>query len=329
MSRYGWKPYVPVSKRRANAEKQMRKLEKSGVETKPVRPEGRPIARTFWGKKWCDHLESFSDYENRLPRGRTYLRNGSVCHLVIDEGKIEALVSGSALYTVKVRIKTLSSKKWETLEKRCAGQIGSLLELLQGKLSANVMSIVTDPESGLFPLQGEIDFQCSCPDWADMCKHVAAVLYGIGTRLDTEPELLFKLRGVDHQELIDLEIGAAIEKKGGRRMIADGEVADVFGIDLSEDASREACETTRRVADPVTATRAAANSPSFTGKTVAALRSKLGMSKAAFAALLGVSAVTIGNWEKNPGPLGLQSRSLSALNDAMKLTKQKSSRKKS
>src|SRR5208282_4087671 len=170
-----WKPYVPVAQRRRQAEKKMEALRKKGANIQPVRIEGRKIAKTFWGEAWCDHLESFSDFANRLPRGRTYVRNGSVCHLEISEGKIEAKVSGSELYTIRIQIKTLPAKKWNDVKQRCTGQIGSLLELLQGNLSSQVMEVVSDRQNGLFPLPGEISLDCSCPDWAEMCKHVAAV----------------------------------------------------------------------------------------------------------------------------------------------------------
>ena len=115
MSYYGWKPYVPVAKRRAKAEKEMKKLAKGGKAVDPVAIEGRKIARTFWGEAWCDHLEKFSDYENRLPRGRTYVRNGSVCHLGIEQGRIEAVVSGSELYKIEIKIDPLPQTKWKQL----------------------------------------------------------------------------------------------------------------------------------------------------------------------------------------------------------------------
>jgi uncharacterized Zn finger protein len=210
-------------------------LRKRGVDIQPVVIEGRKIARTFWGRAWCDHLESFSDYSNRLPRGRTYVRNGSICHLVIDKGKIEALVSGTAIYNVAVHIKTLSTQKWNAVKKRCAGRIGSLLELLQGNLSDNVMTIVTDRRNGLFPLPEEISLSCDCPDWAVMCKHVAAVLYSVGARLDQQPEMLFGLRGVNHQELVDAdaEIAVATATRSGTsvRLEAD-DLSEIFGIDI-------------------------------------------------------------------------------------------------
>ncbi len=241
MSRYGgWSPYVSVGERRARARKKMDKLRKKGMDIKPVEIEGRKIARTFWGEAWCDHLESFSDYENRLPRGRTYVRNGSVCHLDIAKGEVNAMVSGSEIYKVEISIKTLPRTKWKEVKKSCAGQIGSLLELLQGRVSDSVMKVVTDRNKGLFPLPGEIKLNCSCPDWAVMCKHVAAVLYGVGARLDQEPELLFLLRGANHAELISAEVdvsAASAGRKGGRKRIADDALIDVFGIEMSEDVT--------------------------------------------------------------------------------------------
>ena len=231
----GWAPYVPVAQRRRNAQKKMDAMRKRGVDIQPVTIEGRKIAGTFWGEAWCEHLESFSDFENRLPRGRSYVRNGSVCHMAVAKGEIEAMVSGSELYKVKVSIKTLPGKKWTAIKGRCSGKIGSLLELLQGKLSDHVMEVVTDRKEGLFPLPGEMSFHCSCPDSARMCKHIAAVLYGVGARLDTKPELLFALRGVDHEELIaaDAEKAvAAATSRGKSKRLAVEELSDVFGIEI-------------------------------------------------------------------------------------------------
>ncbi|MFT5028944.1 MAG: putative Zn finger protein [Candidatus Binatia bacterium] len=236
MSRYRqWRPYVPVAERRREAAKKMSVLRKKGKNIQPIEIEGRKIAATFWGKAWCDHLESFSDYANRLPRGRTYVRNGSVCHLAVAPGKIEATVSGSDLYQIKISVEKLSARKWNAVKKKCAGRVGSLLELLQGRLSDDIMSIVTDQREGLFPLPKEIKLNCSCPDWATMCKHVAAALYGVGARLDHRPELLFNLRGVDHEELIEADHGAALSeatRKGSDPQLAGGDLSDIFGIDI-------------------------------------------------------------------------------------------------
>ncbi len=233
---YGFRPYVSVGERRRRAQKEMDKLKKKGVDVQPIEIEGRKIARTFWGEAWCDHLESFSDFANRLPRGRTYVRNGSVCHLAITQGHVEAIVSGSELYNVTVNIKTLPKKKWDELTKRCTGQIGSLLDLLTGQLSESIMQVVADRKEGLFPLPGEIKFDCDCPDWASMCKHVAAVLYGVGSRFDHRPELLFELRGVDVEELIEADAENAIDtnlKTAAGKELDQGELAHIFGIEIS------------------------------------------------------------------------------------------------
>ena len=234
-----WRPYVPVAQRRANALRKMEKLRKKGQNIQPVEIEGKTIARSFWGKAWCEHLESFSDFENRLPRGRTYVRNGSVCHLAIEPGRIEAMVSGSELYKVKINIKPLKPAVWKAIKKQCRGQIGSMLELLQGRLSDQVMAIVTNRNKGLLPLPGQIALGCNCPDWAGMCKHLAAVLYGVGNRLDRQPELLFTLRGVDANELITGDISLPDTAAATGKTIADDQLADIFGVDLDTVVSKQ------------------------------------------------------------------------------------------
>jgi uncharacterized Zn finger protein len=232
---YGYKPYVPVAQRRAEAAREVARRAKKGQKVCPVRIEGRTIASTFWGKAWCTNLESYSDFENRLPRGRTYVRNGSVVHLEIDKGRIKALVSGSELYEVQIDIAELPKPDWPALKKQCAGKIGSLVELLQGKLSKAVMELVTDRSRGLFPKPKEIKMRCSCPDYAGMCKHVAAVMYGVGNRLDSSPELLFVLRGVDHMELIEQAIPTApIKAASGAPTIATDDLGAIFDIEIGD-----------------------------------------------------------------------------------------------
>jgi|SRR6056297_200224 len=236
MSYYGWAPYVTVAERRAKARKHLEKMKKKGLAVQPVELSGRKIAASFWGKGWCEHMESFSDYDNRLPRGRSYVRNGSVCHLDIASGRIDAIVSGSALYNVKITVSPLNQNKWAAVRRACSGKIASLIDLLRGKLDRGVMEVVSDRKEGLFPLPGEMTFDCNCPDWAGMCKHVAAVLYGVGARLDHAPEMLFALRGVNHEELVDVSAALAdtTQKGSSRRRIAATGIADVFGIDLAE-----------------------------------------------------------------------------------------------
>ena len=202
MSFYGWKPYVPAAERRKKAEQAAAKAKKAGDHLSPVAVSRGAIAKTFWGKAWCDNLEHYSDYENRLPRGRTYVRNGSVIDLKITQGNVQAQVVGSSLYQIAVSFTAVPGKQWQSIGADCAGSIDSLVELLQGRLSKAVMERICTPNTGLFPAPTDIQFSCSCQDWAAMCKHVAAVLYGVGARLDQQPELIFTLRGVDAQDLV-------------------------------------------------------------------------------------------------------------------------------
>lgn len=238
--------YVPVAERRAKAAKLAEKLTSKGTVLRPVQLVGKTIARTFWGKAWCANLEAYSDFSNRLPRGRTYVRNGSVLHLDIRKGEIEALVSGSSLYKIKIGIQPVKPAKWKRLCKECAGGIGSLLELLAGKLSDRVMNVMTQPDSGLFPAPAEIKLDCSCPDWADMCKHVAAVLYGVGARLDEKPELLFLLRHADHNELVShaSSVTALTDGTGAVDAVTleTDDVGGVFGIEIAAEAPTPAAK---------------------------------------------------------------------------------------
>ncbi len=237
MSFYGWKPYVPVAERRRKAEKAAAKARKAGADLSPVAASRGAITKTFWGKAWSENLERYSDYANRLPRGRTYVRNGSVIDLKITEGQVQAQVMGSSLYKVAVRVAAVAAKHWQSIGADCAGSIDSLVELLQGKLSQAVMERICTPNTGLFPTPKEITFSCSCPDWASMCKHVAAVLYGVGARLDEQPELIFRLRRVDAKDLVS-QAGAGLPKSkhapAAGKVLDDALLADVFGIEMAE-----------------------------------------------------------------------------------------------
>jgi uncharacterized Zn finger protein len=236
VSDYGWRAYVPVGERRRRAAIETLELERQGRPVSPVSIEGRTIAKTFWGKAWCDNLERYSDFSNRLPRGRTYVRNGSVIDLQIEPGEVHALVSGSDIYETAIQVSALPKSRWRSVCADCAGAIDSLVELLQGRFSKGVMERICDQKSGLFPAPAEIHFSCSCPDWASMCKHVAAVLYGIGARLDERPELLFKLRKVDQKALIvKAASGLPLSRKGpssDRVLDVDG-LSELFGLDLA------------------------------------------------------------------------------------------------
>ena len=330
-----WAPYISVAKRRAMAKRQMDKLRKKGKKIEAIEIEGQKIARTFWGRSWCTHLEKFSDYSNRLPRGRSYVRNGSVCHLEIQKGQITAVVSGSTLYNIDIHIKTLSKKMWKAIQNKCAGEVGSMLELLQGKLSDNVMKTVTDPKSGLFPKPSEINLYCDCPDWATMCKHVAAVLYGIGARLDHSPELLFLLRDVDHMDLIGS--GLAIPRSTRKKPQVSGDLSEIFGIDLQQDPipSRHVVRPDRRVnketatttSGKISDTTTKASTPNINisrgirASHIKKLRKEFAMTELEFSKLLGKPVITTRNWEARKGVLKLRSASQSALETAFAMNK--------
>jgi uncharacterized Zn finger protein len=228
---------VSVADRKRNAAREAAKLRKKGREVSPVEIEGRAITKTFWGRAWCENLERYSDYANRLPRGRTYVRNGSVMDLQVAPGTVSALVSGSEIYTVTVKVAPVPKARWNAISQACAGAIDSLVELLQGRFSKGVMERICEPKSGLFPSPGEIELECSCPDWASMCKHVAAVLYGIGARLDQKPELLFRLRKVDEKALIARAgHGVPLAKTGPRaeKVLAGASLSELFGIEMAQ-----------------------------------------------------------------------------------------------
>jgi uncharacterized Zn finger protein len=238
MSRYygSWAPYVPVADRRKQAEREIAKLRKKGQAVSPVIITGRAIATTVWGKAWCAAMESFHDYENRLGRGRSYVRNGSVVDLQIVPRKVTALVNGSSLYTVAITITSVTKAHWQSLCQDCAGGIESMVDLLQGKLSTAVMERLCRPETGLFPKSSEIRFSCSCPDSASMCKHVAAALYGIGSRLDQQPELLFTLRDARHEDLVSnlgRDMPLSKSKPSSANILEADDMAALFGLDMA------------------------------------------------------------------------------------------------
>jgi uncharacterized Zn finger protein len=280
---YEWRPYLPLAERRKQAAKAAKKLAKKGQVVRPVAIEGRTIARSFWGKAWCDNLERYSDYANRMPRGRTSARNGSVVDLQIAAGRVTAVVSGSEVYQIAIDIDPLDPKRWQALAGECAGKIGSLLELLQGRFSDEVMQILARPKTGLFPSPQQIRMSCSCPDWATMCKHVAAALYGVGARLDEEPEIFFTLRQVDQSELVTkASAGGLTRPADGRRVktLAADRLSDVFGIELDGAApTPQRKQTASRPAAAIAGQRkAAASRPAA---TIAAQRKQAAASRPA------------------------------------------------
>ena len=244
MSRYygGYPPYVPVAQKRAKAERKLKQLMKKNPNIRPIIIEGTAIARTWWGKEWSKNLERYADYSNRIGRGRSYVRHRAVLDLQIKPGEVCALVQGSTArpYKVTIKIKAISKNAWTNMQKACAGQFDSLQKLLSGKFPKSLKDIFTAKGKGLFPSPLEINFSCSCPDWASMCKHVAAALYGVGARLDEDPSLFFKLRKGDMDALVSQAVADKTYKilktaqKKSARVLEDANLADMFGIDMGD-----------------------------------------------------------------------------------------------
>ena len=231
----GWYSPPTVAELRFGALEQIRRLRKAGQEIRPVAPiSGHRIATTFWGKAWCDNLLRYSDFANRMPRGRKYVRSGSVVHLAVDAGCVRALVSGTDLYEIEIGVQPLPAERWAALRTACAGEVGSLVALLSGRPPERVMEMVSRPGEGLFPAPGEIALDCSCPDWAAMCKHAAAALYGIGARFDHSPEQLFRLRGVSAEDLVGAAVEAASEASEGGALASD-DLSALFGVEIEMD----------------------------------------------------------------------------------------------
>jgi uncharacterized Zn finger protein len=231
-----WFQYESTFEKKERMERELRKRAARGEVLIPLELSAnkRKIAATFWGRSWCQHIESYRDYENRLPRARSYLRQGSVFNLEVEQGKIRAQVAGSTLYDVEITIKPMEKMAWAGIKQACAGQVGSLLDLLGGQLGSGVMAVISDKERGLFPSPREIRFNCSCPDYASLCKHSGAVLYGVAVKFDADPALFFRLRGVDPSEL--LAAGADEAFSPAAEAALDGEdLSALFGIDFGQE----------------------------------------------------------------------------------------------
>jgi uncharacterized Zn finger protein len=272
----GWKPYVPVAERRRKAEQLVARASKAGKTLSPIFPYRGAIAKTFWGKAWCDNLEHYSDYACRLPRGRTYVRNGSVIDLQMTAGKILAQVMGSSLYTIRIDVAACPAQHWRALGADCSSSIDSMVELLQGKLSGAVMQRICKPGTGLFPSPKDIKFGCDCLDWASMCKHVAAVLYGVGARLDQQPELIFTLRGVDPADLVNRagsDLSAAGTAPASGKVLDNAALGDVFGIEIDTGLLAKPVVTRKRAGKQSVTRPTEVSTPSTAPKPVAHAKS--------------------------------------------------------
>jgi len=253
---HGFPRYVSVAEKRARARRKLEQLRRKHPDIRPVVIAGNALVRTWWGKAWNGNLGKYADYANRIGRGRSYVRHGAVLDLQIKPGQINALVQGSrgSPYTVTIKIKPISEPSWQQIKTACAGQLASLQELLAGRFPKGLAELFTAKGSGLFPSPQEIDFRCSCPDYAYMCKHVAAVLYGIGTRLDEDPSLFFVLRKMRMDDLITQAVQDKSErllkqaKKKTARVIDDADLGEVFGIEMEPVAAPEKEETAAQTA---------------------------------------------------------------------------------
>ena len=242
---YGYGKYVTVAEKRAKAERKLKALKKKKPDIQPVVLEGQTLAKTWWGKAWNNNLERYADYANRIGRGRSYVRHGAVLDLQIQPGKVSGLVMGSAStpYRVTITIKPIPPKQWQEIKSQCRGKMDSIKQLMAGKLPKALEDLFTQKGKGLFPSPKEIELDCSCPDWAVMCKHVAAVLYGIGARLDQDPGLFFILRKAKVNDLVAETVQESkkdlLNKSGKKssRIIdeKDQNLSDMFGIDLGID----------------------------------------------------------------------------------------------
>jgi uncharacterized Zn finger protein len=244
-----WAPYKPVAQRRSEGLAAAKRKLKKGESLSPVTIKTREIAKTFWGIGWCSHFERMGDFANRLPRGRTYARNGSIVDLRISQGSIQAQVCGSSLYQIKIEISKLSPARWKEICRECSASVGSLIDLMQGKLSHDVIQKLTDPVNGMFPKSREIKTSCSCPDSASLCKHLAAVFYAVGNRFDQSPELIFELRGVDQSQLVSESLGAdRVSESIGLNAASSLEITDLedlFGIEIKNASQPISGSTTR------------------------------------------------------------------------------------
>jgi uncharacterized Zn finger protein len=165
----------------------------------------RQFGATWWGEAWVDALENRADLDpNRLPRGRTYARQDRVARIAIEPGRITALVRGSRAlpYKVTVAVPVLTDEAWERVVAAIAGRAAHAAALLDGELEPGVLADAHEAGVDLLPGAGDVAPRCSCPDWADPCKHAAAVCYLVADDLDHDPFLLFALRGRTRDALL-------------------------------------------------------------------------------------------------------------------------------
>jgi len=162
------------------------------------------FGESWWAKRWISVLESF-DIGARMGRGRNYARSGQVLSIDSEKGAVKAKVQGSrpTPYRVAVEIKSISYANWEKLVKALSHQAIFVAKLLAGEMPQDIEKVFQAAGLSLFPDKSkDLKTECSCPDWSNPCKHIAAVYYLLGEEFDRDPFLIFKLRGLQREELI-------------------------------------------------------------------------------------------------------------------------------
>ena len=223
---------------RRRAKESIKTAKQKGRKYEPIVAKSKrgAVCTSWWGQAWCENLEKYADYASRIERGRGYVRSGAVVDLQIEHGHVTAKVQGrrKTPYNVEIMIGRLSEESCQHIIDRCSSKIESMEKLVSGEFPEELKDIFSSKE-GLFPTPTEISFRCSCPDWALMCKHVAAVMYGIGIRFDENPFYFFTLRGID----VDRFIGVALENRVEKMLqnhnckssrIIDGDTTEIFGV---------------------------------------------------------------------------------------------------
>lgn len=233
---------MSVAELQEKARKAASQARKKGKKYEPViaRTRGSQVCTSWWGKAWCDNLERYADYDNRLPRGKRYVRNGALLDLKIEKGLVRAKVQGSRSrpYSVEIEIDPLSKEKVQSIMDSCSRKVSSLEALANGEFPKEMEEVITE-KGGLFPDPSQIHFDCSCPDWAYLCKHVACVMYGIGVKLDENPFWFFELRGIDTDMLlkktVENKVAALLEnaQKPSNRILSQDQVHSLFSSDIS------------------------------------------------------------------------------------------------
>lgn len=228
---YGYYSQPTKAELKAKAARSIADLKKKGRELNPIELEGTKIARTWWGKAWCDNIERYADFSNRVGRGKSYVRAGCVIDLKVSKGRIEALVQGTRKkpYEVAVGIDSLTDDNFADIMGDCDVRADSLEALAAGDFPDELKKRLLNA-GGLFPSPSQIGFSCSCPDSAYLCKHIAAAIMAVAPQLDETPLLLFELRGVDTAELVKRTVAEKLDL-----MLANADAPSERIMDVGDD----------------------------------------------------------------------------------------------